>query len=247
MKTIAEIQAKNGLWRALWEVAVDEAYTARDSQRRTDEINGLPERGVVDVYLTYHPEMREWADNHIKAGTCEAGINELRETLQVVRVQRAADRQRAQQLYLDGVPTAPVPADPDDWMAPFKSGPAIWPTNPPPLVIEPEPSAVEPELIVTQTVEPPTDEPIAMPIGTARTLVKPLRPIPRRRGPDPVKRKEAIRAMIEAVEDGTISTDELVGMKGKTLVRFNPEAKRTMLVEAREEALQQLTLRKTTA
>ena len=128
MKTIAEIQAKNGLWHALWEVAVDEANNAKDSKRRIDEINGLPERGVVDVCFAYHPEMLEWADNHVTDGTCEAGINELRERLQAVRVQRAADRQQAQQRYRDGVPTAPVPADPDDWMAPFKSGPAIWST-----------------------------------------------------------------------------------------------------------------------
>ena len=128
MKTIAKIQAKNGLWHALWEVAVDEANNAKDSQRRIDEISGLPERGVVDVYFTYCPEMREWAENHVTAGTCEAGINELRRRLQAVRVQRAADRQQAQQRYRDGAPTAPVP--PDDWMAPFKSGPAIWSTPP---------------------------------------------------------------------------------------------------------------------
>jgi hypothetical protein len=131
MKSIAKIQAKNGLWRALWEVAVDEAYTARDSQRRTDEINGLSERAVVDVYFSYHPEMREWADNHVKDGTYEAGINELRDRLEAVRAQRAADSERVRQVYRDGVPTAPVPDDPNDWMAPFKSGPAIWPTRGP--------------------------------------------------------------------------------------------------------------------
>jgi hypothetical protein len=152
MKTIAEIQAKNGLWHALWEVAVDEANNAKDSQRRIDEINGLPERGVVDVYFTYHPEMREWTENHVTAGTCEAGINELRERLQVVRVQRAADRQRAQQRYRDGVPTAPVP--PDDWMAPFKSGPAIWRINPPPLVIIGQEPAVVDQPLVSSTPLP---------------------------------------------------------------------------------------------
>jgi hypothetical protein len=112
----------------------------------------------------------------------------------------------------------------------------------------------QPELIVEgqpeqgpQTVEAPTDEPIAVPIGTDRTLVEPLRPIPRRRGPDGEKRKEAVRAMIQAVEDKMVSIEELDGMKQKTLVRFNPDLKRTALVQARKEALQQLMLSKTTA
>ena len=39
----------------LWEVAVDEANNAKDSQRRIDEISGLPERGVVDVYIHLLP------------------------------------------------------------------------------------------------------------------------------------------------------------------------------------------------
>jgi hypothetical protein len=126
--SLAAVQAENGLWRALWAVAVDEAYNAKDAVRRTGEIV-CSEREVVEVYFEYHPEMKRWAERHIQDGTREAAIHELRAELAKVRAIRAERRR----------PRNPTPApaeDPDDWMAPFKSGPAIWPTSLQPPTIE---------------------------------------------------------------------------------------------------------------
>jgi hypothetical protein len=157
MSTLAAVLAKDGLWRQLWLIAVDEAYNAKDSLRRFSEINGRLGRDVVEVYFTYHPEMREWAEDHVKAGTCEAAIIELQETLKAVRAQRSADRQRVQEHTQRGLPTAPID-DQDDWMARFESGPAIWPTyRPRPSVIEEAPVA-RPAVVMTPIRPKGTDQ-----------------------------------------------------------------------------------------
>lgn len=97
---LERLQAENGLWHELWAVAIDEAGAAKDSVRRVAEIDGLSEREVVDVYFTYHPEMKRWAEAHINGGTCVEGMHELSEGLKVTRERRAAVKRDATLLYL---------------------------------------------------------------------------------------------------------------------------------------------------
>jgi hypothetical protein len=60
---------------------------------------------------------------------------------------------------------------------------------------------------------------------------------PNKRGPVSKKRTEATARMIEAVRNGEMTASQLRGMKQKELEKLYPDGKRTMLVEAREEAL----------
>jgi hypothetical protein len=336
MNSLRALQAENGLQHQLWLVALDEAYAAKDADRRLNELIGLPEHAVVEVYFEYHPEMKRWANDHISTGTYKVAIYELR-----VELVHVGAKRRAQRRVHDGPRPTPVAPNPTlDWMKPFQSGPAKIKTPPGPdplsgdffpgrewcfadpaidyiaavdksmraqachrlhLILQegrlrargPLPS----ELVEVQDIDPefwrhasPREEGGAVGLGSdgyiawfevnvsdlcaafpanmalvliadapeqkppavepqagepSTTAQETLRPIPARRGPDGVKRKEATRAMIQAVEAKKISTDELQRMKQKNLVEFNPGAKRTMLAEARKDALRQLTLSKT--
>jgi hypothetical protein len=61
---------------------------------------------------------------------------------------------------------------------------------------------------------------------------------PNKRGPPGKKRAEAAARMIEQIENKTLTELQLRKMKQKELVTMYPEAGRTTLVEAREEALE---------
>jgi hypothetical protein len=127
--SLAALRAENGLRHELWLVALDEAYTAKDAKRRMDEISGLTESQVIDVYFSYHPKMKSWAEGHIAAGTCEEAIQELRANLKETKNARAA--QRADQVKLAEMRPeeicAPPRDDAPDWMRPFMLGPAQFP------------------------------------------------------------------------------------------------------------------------
>jgi hypothetical protein len=127
--TLTQIQAENGLWYRLWQVAVDEAYNSKDAKRRCDEISGLPERAVVAMYFGYHPEMKRWAEANMTAGTCEAALAELHKRLQnthrVRAEQRAVQAQAAPEQH-----SVPAVALSGDWMDAFMSGPAQFPAQP---------------------------------------------------------------------------------------------------------------------
>ena len=62
-------------------------------------------------------------------------------------------------------------------------------------------------------------------------------PIRNKPGTVGVKKDAAIAAMVNAVEEGKISIIGLREMKQKLLVELYPAAKRTLLAEARREAL----------
>ena len=66
-------------------------------------------------------------------------------------------------------------------------------------------------------------------------------PIPNKPGNPPVKMNEAIAAMRAAVERGDVSEPQLTQMKQKSLSTLYPGAKRTLLVEARRRALEEIT------
>jgi hypothetical protein len=127
--SLAALRAENGLWHELWLVALDEAYNAKDAKRRMDEIAGLAENQVVDVYFSYHPKMKSWAEGHIAAGTCEEAIQELRANSKETKKARAA--QRADQVKLATMRAEEICAPPRDdapaWMRPFMLGPAQFP------------------------------------------------------------------------------------------------------------------------
>ncbi len=120
-KTLAQVQAQNGLWDELWQVAVDEAYNANDAVRRMAEIAGRCKRDVVEAYFNYHPEMRDWAAEQVATGTCESAIHELRAMLKRTRELRAEQRAARAQVR---VYCEPPPDDAPDWMKPFMLGPA---------------------------------------------------------------------------------------------------------------------------
>jgi hypothetical protein len=65
-------------------------------------------------------------------------------------------------------------------------------------------------------------------------------PIPNRRGRPAVKMNEAVAAMLDAVTNGKVLISALRRMKQKELDVFNKNAKRTLLPDARVEALEQL-------
>jgi hypothetical protein len=65
-------------------------------------------------------------------------------------------------------------------------------------------------------------------------------PIPNKPGNPPVKTNEAIAAMRAAVERGDVSEQQLRQMKQKSLSKFYPGAKRTLLAAARRRALEQI-------
>lgn len=90
MNSLEALQAKNGLWHQLWIVAIDEAYTAKDAARRMSEMLGLAESDIVAVYFTYHPEMKRWAEDHIRNETCDVAIAELQTALRDTRARRTA-------------------------------------------------------------------------------------------------------------------------------------------------------------
>lgn len=113
--SLAAVLAKNGLWHQLWLVALDEFYALR----RIEEIQGLPETAVVDAYFRYHPEIREWAEAHVRAGTCETAERELRQQFEAVKDSRRRQREATSGGLKERTP------NPNDWMAPFRSGPAI--------------------------------------------------------------------------------------------------------------------------
>lgn len=138
--SLAAIQAENGLWHELWLVALDEAQNAKDAKRRMDEIAGLTESQVVDVYFSYRPKMKSWAEGHIAAGTCEEAIQELRAYFKEMKKARAA--QRAEQAKLARMRPeeicAPPREDAPDWMKPFMLGPAQIPKLGTDQITEPE-------------------------------------------------------------------------------------------------------------
>lgn len=65
-------------------------------------------------------------------------------------------------------------------------------------------------------------------------------PIQNKRGKPGVKMQAAIAAMRAAVERGEISVLQLRQMKEKSLSEFYPDAKRTVLAEARRRALKEI-------
>jgi hypothetical protein len=73
--------------------------------------------------------------------------------------------------------------------------------------------------------------------STAPVDIEPLRNQPGNGG---VKIAAAIAAMIAAVKQGTTSYDALRGMREKELVTLYPDAGRTLLRDARREALRRL-------
>lgn len=125
MNSLRALQARNGLWQLLWQVALDEAYTAKDSRRRMAELAGLPSDEVVNVYFGHHPELRQWAEDHIAAGTCEQAITDLQDELKATQERRARDRDRADRIaqMTPQELCEPPPTDAPDWMKPFMLGP----------------------------------------------------------------------------------------------------------------------------
>jgi hypothetical protein len=118
--TLSRVQAECGLLDELWLVAVDEACTAKDAGRRTNELLSLSKLDVVDRYFSYHPGMKRWAEDHVKAGTCEAAIRELQVQRMHLRARRAAERREQ-----SGRPVSEGYPDPSlDWMKSFRSGPS---------------------------------------------------------------------------------------------------------------------------
>jgi hypothetical protein len=65
-------------------------------------------------------------------------------------------------------------------------------------------------------------------------------PIRKTRGPEPKKRSEACAAMVGAIKGRQLSIGDLAGMKQKELSKLYPGAGRTVLVEARKDALRKL-------
>ncbi len=135
--TLAQIQAENGLWNCLWQVALDEAYNSKDAKRRFDEISGLPERAVVEMYFGYHPEMKRWAEEHMMAGTCEAAVTELQKQLQSTHRVRAEQR-AVQTLAAPEHHLAPAVELAGDWMDAYLSGPALFPSTPAEEAVKPK-------------------------------------------------------------------------------------------------------------
>jgi hypothetical protein len=126
--SLAALLAENGLWHELWLVALDEAYNAKDAKRRMDEIAGLAENQVVDVYFSYYPKMKRWADDHVASGTCEQAIQELRASLKEMRKARAAQRAEQAKLWRMRPEEMCAPVQGGlDWMRPFMLGPVQFP------------------------------------------------------------------------------------------------------------------------
>lgn len=128
--TLATVQAENGLRSELWRVALDEAYAAKDAARQMAALQGLTRDEIVERYLTAHPALRPWAEQHIVAGTCEKAIAELHATLAETRQRRLAMKQElARRLKGARKPAEEHVEFVGEWMKEFMSGPAEWPSE----------------------------------------------------------------------------------------------------------------------
>ena len=136
--TLAQVQAEEGLIAAVWRVAVDEAYSARDAARRMGALQALSQDQVVEAYFAEHPAMKRWVERHIAAGTAAAGVHELEAELARTRATRTEQRQRDEEMLRAPLPPAPESMR-DSWRAPFTSGPAVFP-----VLAEPPPPAPAP-------------------------------------------------------------------------------------------------------
>ncbi len=200
MNSLAAIQAENALFDELYQDALRDAYGAKDALRRMEEIAGLPQRDVVEVYFRYHPEMKRWAEAHIAAATCEQAMRELQADLAEKRKLRAA--QRAQRDKLRQMPLEERCAPP-----PITQAKLEWLIGPRPLIVGPAKSleeltapvppadqkAEEPPP-VPQAGEKAEEPPVPAVTPDAATVAKPAK---KRPGPKPELLNAIIRQMTE--------------------------------------------------
>ncbi len=148
MHTLAQVQARNGLMHAIWRAAVDEAYSAKDAARRMAALQGLSQAGVIAADFAEHPEMKEWADAHVAAGTCEDALRDLNATVKRARHLRAEQREaRAKGAATTGTCT-PAAELAGDRMAPFMLGPARIDAAPSPAHA-PSSTSTDPDIYYT--------------------------------------------------------------------------------------------------
>jgi hypothetical protein len=77
--SLRSVYAQCGLWHEVWLEAVSSAYASEDGAQRLIELQVAPEHEAVEAYLKARPELRHWAETHVRNDTCEAGIGELRD------------------------------------------------------------------------------------------------------------------------------------------------------------------------
>ncbi len=87
--SFARAQEEWELRHEIYLLAGEEAYRAKDGERRLQELM-VPEVQAVEMYLAANPEMRRWADRNIEAGTCAAAAAELRKKKEQFRHVRLA-------------------------------------------------------------------------------------------------------------------------------------------------------------
>lgn len=86
------VQDERALMDDIWQVAVSEAFGAKDASRRMQELSGLSRDQVIETYLATQPELRRWVIRNIDAGTCAIAIQQLRERRDEMQQERAEQR-----------------------------------------------------------------------------------------------------------------------------------------------------------
>jgi hypothetical protein len=85
-------QDERALMDEIWNLAVSEAYCAKDAHRRMQELVGLSREGVIETYLTQQPELKRFVDRSVEAGACTAALRQLQERRQEMTLERAEQR-----------------------------------------------------------------------------------------------------------------------------------------------------------
>lgn len=76
--SFSRAQDERELRDEIWQMAVREAYGAKDGERRLQKMVSTDRLQVIEAYFAEQPEIRDFVDRNIKAGTCADAVKELR-------------------------------------------------------------------------------------------------------------------------------------------------------------------------